>query len=145
MKTYHYTISILLLFLLTPSECFDDNITPIPIDLDQKSARLVESYNQFGFNFFETVLISKNSKKNLMASPLSVSQALSMALYGAMGSTYTKMQNSLGFVAQVKSNNVLFFINAINFKAKRKTEIKNRCLFCFLQEKYFTLHFLNNY
>ncbi|MBN1926161.1 MAG: serpin family protein [Prolixibacteraceae bacterium] len=94
----HQSILIIFLFLLPSCEWFDNNVTPTPIDLDQKSALLVESNNQFGFSFFEVVLTAENSEKNIMVSPLSVSQALSMALNGAAGNTYAEMQNALGFV-----------------------------------------------
>lgn len=97
MNRLHRILLLLLPFLLLSCEWFENNNPPTPIDLDQKSARLVESNNQFGFDFFETVLKTEDSEKNIMVSPLSVSQALSMALNGATGNTYTEMQNVLGF------------------------------------------------
>ncbi|MCF8359544.1 MAG: serpin family protein [Prolixibacteraceae bacterium] len=97
MKHLHRILLLLLPFVLLSCEWFENNNPPTPIDLDQKSARLVESNNQFGFGFFETVLTNEDSEKNIMVSPLSVSQALSMALNGATDNTYTEMQNVLGF------------------------------------------------
>ncbi|MFT3739878.1 MAG: serpin family protein [Breznakibacter sp.] len=65
-----------------------------PIELDTKTAQMVVSNNQFGFNSFKELA---NTKENLFISPLSISQALGMVYNGATGKTAIEISNVLGY------------------------------------------------
>lgn len=64
------------------------------IELDEKSAQLVEADNAFGLEIFQQIR-EKSDEENLMISPLSISLALAMAYNGADGSTKTEMEETL--------------------------------------------------
>ncbi|HPF52700.1 MAG TPA: serpin family protein [Draconibacterium sp.] len=64
------------------------------IELDSKSAQLVEANNEFGLELFRKITES-STQENLMISPLSVSLALGMAYNGANGDTKTEMEELL--------------------------------------------------
>lgn len=64
------------------------------IELDDKSALLVEANNEFGLELFRKIT-DASTKENLMISPLSVSLALGMAYNGASGDTKTEMEEVL--------------------------------------------------
>lgn len=70
---------------------------PTNIQLSLKSAEIIKSNNEFGFKLFSEVVNSGETNENMMISPLSVSQALSMALNGAKNQTFMEMQSVLGF------------------------------------------------
>lgn len=94
MKIQNPTIIVLTLFILLWS-CSNDE--PTLIELDLKSSELVEASNDFGFTLFESVLSNVKVDKNVMIAPLSVSQALSMALNGAAENTLVEMKSVLDF------------------------------------------------
>jgi serine protease inhibitor len=96
MKSEIFPLIILFSIMLTSCDLFQSN-KPTEITLNLKSATLVESNNSFGFGFFGKVIESEDANKNIMVSPLSVSQALSIAINGAGGTTFTQMQQVLGF------------------------------------------------
>ncbi len=76
------------------------------IVLNEKSGKLVQAGNNFGF-----ALLSKSldgTIQNRMISPLSVSTALSMTLNGAKGTTLTDIQKTLGYDGLTKEE-----VNAI--------------------------------
>ena len=87
-------ISILLIIGLCPS-CTNDEPTNVTLSL--KSAEIVESNNEFGYGIFNQILSEEADDLNIMISPLSISQALSMALNGAKDQTFAEMQSLLGF------------------------------------------------
>lgn len=92
------TYLFILLALLTRCVPIGSEKTPTDIQLSEKSAKIIESNNLFGYQFFETILaLEETPNKNIMVSPLSVSQALSMTLNGAKDNTLEQMQNVLGF------------------------------------------------
>lgn len=97
MKSPIIVLSFLLATVLPACDLLDQEKKATEITLDEKSATLVEENNLFGFSFFEKVLSSEDPNINIMVSPLSVSQALSMALNGANGNTLTQMKEVLGF------------------------------------------------
>jgi serpin B len=73
-----------------------DNDSPgTNIRLDEKSAEIVHSDNQFGFSLFDSLIENSDAGSNLMISPLSISSALSMVLNGANGDTRTEMEQVL--------------------------------------------------
>jgi len=97
MKQTAIITTAALLLSLTSCDWFKAEKKATDIVLNEKSAMLVENNNLFGYNLFEKVLSAEDANKNLMISPLSVSQALSMALNGANESTYEQMKSMLGY------------------------------------------------
>ncbi|MFW5773723.1 MAG: serpin family protein, partial [Tangfeifania sp.] len=95
MKTI---ILLLLAFVLTSiSSCQKNEVQPPEnkiIDLDEKSARLIEADNEFGLEMFQKVR-EESDGENLMISPLSISVALAMAYNGADGDTKTEMEETM--------------------------------------------------
>jgi serpin B len=121
---------VLVLLLLTFSSCnWFSADEPKEIELSPKSATLVESNNSFGYNFFEEVLKTESAEKNIMVSPLSVSQALSMAINGAAGNTFTQMQNVMGFgdltLSELNECNQTIVSSLVDHDPKVKMEIAN--------------------
>ncbi|MBK6281542.1 MAG: hypothetical protein IPF54_01690 [Draconibacterium sp.] len=95
MKTTFTFIALLILISVVScqQENSDDN-EPKIINLDEKSAQLIEADNAFGLEIFQK--IRKNStKENIMISPLSISVALAMAYNGADNDTKTEMEKTL--------------------------------------------------
>jgi serine protease inhibitor len=95
MKTI---LLLLLAFIVTSiSSCQKNDLEPDEnriINLDEKSAQLVEADNAFGLELFQTIR-EESDEENLMISPLSVSVALAMAYNGADGDTKTEMEKVL--------------------------------------------------
>lgn len=95
MKTL---IALILLFTLTVNPSCQKNDTGPEgfkeIDLDEKSASLLEADNSFGLKIFRKVR-EKSDKENIMISPLSISVALTMAYNGSDGNTKKEMQETL--------------------------------------------------
>ncbi len=95
MKTS--VLLILIFFFLVPG-C---NLPEDPADefqaveVTEKTARLIEAENRFGFELFQNVFSSENKYENIMISPLSVSIALAMTYNGADGETKTAMEKTL--------------------------------------------------
>ncbi len=95
MKNYLFLLIVVLLG--TQISCRQETIKPAEkkiINLDEKSAQLVESDNTFGLNLFKEVREMSN-KENIMISPLSVSIALAMTYNGAAGDTKTEIEKVL--------------------------------------------------
>jgi serpin B len=65
------------------------------IQLTEKTARLLEAENEFGFELFRHVYGIETEHENVMLSPLSVSLALAMTYNGANGDTKTAMEKTL--------------------------------------------------
>lgn len=100
MKTYSFIT--LFVFLFTFTACDKESSTPennpyTPITLDLKSMSLVESSNTFGADIFKQVLQDEKENANVLLSPLSIFQALSMTRNGANGSTKDQMTGVLAF------------------------------------------------
>ncbi|MBN1650839.1 MAG: serpin family protein [Bacteroidales bacterium] len=74
---------------------------PIPIEISLKAQEILRANNQFGFDVLKKVFESDGSQ-NLMISPLSISQALSMTYNGAAGDTKTAFENVLHFDGQTR-------------------------------------------
>ena len=88
---------ISLFTFIAISSCQQDNINQDEnklIQLDEKSAQLVEADNAFGLEIFQEIR-EESEKENIMISPLSISVALAMAYNGADGDTKTEMENTL--------------------------------------------------
>ncbi len=89
-------ILIIMLFLLSCSKKEDDPVTdPVPIDLTEAQAIIIESGNEFAFDIFGNVIENATPVQNVMISPLSISYALSMTINGATGETRDAMQEAL--------------------------------------------------
>jgi serine protease inhibitor len=91
MKTNLLSILFLVVTLFACNkESHDPDIKDI--DIDAKSAKLIEADNEFGFDLFKGVFADNNTPENFMISPLSVSLALSMAYNGAETETKAQME-----------------------------------------------------
>ncbi len=89
----------LVFILFSIISCREDS-TNVPgkykeIQLDEKSAQIVEADNEFGFELFQNIYASEKDRENIMVSPLSVSLALAMTYNGANGETKTAMEKTL--------------------------------------------------
>jgi serine protease inhibitor len=129
MKITQIIPSTFLLISLFACNWFQNDKQPQEIELDLKSAQLVESNNTFGFNFFETIVANEDSDKNIMVSPLSVSQALSMAINGATGNTFSQMQQMMGLdgflLPEINESNNKVVNSLLDHDSKVKIEIAN--------------------
>ncbi|MBN2773668.1 MAG: serpin family protein [Prolixibacteraceae bacterium] len=111
-------ISILILSLILFVSCNLDGDSPKEIkkiELDEKSAQLIEADNEFGLELFQLINAAKE-EKNLMISPLSVSVALAMAYNGAEGDTKTEMEQALkvlGLTTDEINASYEYLINAL--------------------------------
>ncbi|MDD4108800.1 MAG: serpin family protein [Prolixibacteraceae bacterium] len=95
MKTI--ILLIMAFFLTTANSCQKNDLTPDGdkfIDLDEKSAQLVEADNTFGLKIFQKIR-EESDKENIMISPLSISVALAMAYNGADGDTKNEMRETM--------------------------------------------------
>ncbi|WP_423129160.1 serpin family protein [Gaoshiqia sp. Z1-71] len=92
-KIFGSLLSFLMLF--SAISCHDDEPSdqpPTNIQLDLKSAQIIDADNQFGLELFQQLLDEESGNSNLMISPLSVSLALAMAYNGADGDTKSQME-----------------------------------------------------
>ncbi|MBN2806872.1 MAG: serpin family protein [Prolixibacteraceae bacterium] len=121
----------MILVLIIASLCWSgcNKVEPTNIALNLKSKALVEANNTFGFQFFEQLLANEADDKNLMVSPLSVSQALSMALNGAKDNTFMEMNSVLGYeglpLSDVNENNLELYNALIKHDPKVEMNISN--------------------
>ena len=95
MKTI-LTIMVFLTFC-TLSSCQQENLTNDEnkiIDLDEKSAQLIEADNAFGLEIFQKIREASDDE-NIMISPLSISVAFAMAYNGADSDTKTEMEKAM--------------------------------------------------
>ncbi len=92
------TFFVLITFF-TIISCNKKNILPDPkpINLTQKAKKLVTADNRFGLELFKQLADTGFAEHNLMLSPLSVSQALSMTYNGAAGDTKAAFDNTMHF------------------------------------------------
>ena len=89
---------LVLIICFAGTSCNKDNIKPISdIELSDKSTSIIQSNNDFGIASFKKVLSAEEENQNILISPLSISQALSMTLNGARENTAEEMKNVLGF------------------------------------------------
>jgi serpin B len=66
-----------------------------PIDLPENTKSVIAADNSFGFDLYLKLSAEAQKGTNLMISPLSVSQALTMTLNGANGETKAAMEEAL--------------------------------------------------
>ncbi|MFW6259740.1 MAG: serpin family protein, partial [Tangfeifania sp.] len=98
MKTMKILTALLITFIIgAVGSCQKNDVQPPEnniIDLDEKSARLIEADNAFGLEMFQKVR-QDTDKENIMISPLSISVALAMAYNGADGDTQKEMEEAM--------------------------------------------------
>ena len=92
---YHRFILTAAAMLAFLTSCSQDVITP-EFDYNLKSARVIETNNEFGLELLKTVFDTEE-KANVMISPASVSIALGMAYNGAEGSTMDAFEEVLNY------------------------------------------------
>jgi len=91
------SIVLIIVGMVLNSSCQQSDVIPEEnktIDLDEKSAQLIDADNAFGLEIFQFIR-EESDKENLMVSPLSISLALAMAYNGADGDTKTEMENAM--------------------------------------------------
>ena len=88
-------VLILLTVLLFAGCNLPGNTPDEELDVTEKTARLIDAENQFGFELYRHVFASETEYENIMVSPLSVSLALAMTYNGANGETKTAMKKTL--------------------------------------------------
>lgn len=91
----------------------DNDISNNPykkIELTRTEQEMVGANNDFAFNFFNQ-LSSLEGEKNMMVSPLSLAQALSMLANGADGNTKIELMNVLGFGAYSVEEMNAYYMN----------------------------------
>ena len=118
MKTLFTFISLFTFIAI--SSCQQDNINQDEnkiIQLDEKSAQLVEADNAFGLEIFQKIR-QESEEENIMISPLSISVALAMAYNGADGDTKTEMEKTLklnGLTTEEINASYQMLISALQF------------------------------
>jgi serpin B len=93
--------TILLIIGLFLLSCSKEAIKtkPVQIEISEKSQEILRASNQFGFEMLQKTF-EKDGDNNLMISPLSISQALSMTYNGAAGETKKAFEDMLHFTGQ---------------------------------------------
>ncbi len=94
MKATFTFLGVFLFFLLGSCQQEETKNENMLINIDEKSAQLIESDNAFGLDIFREVR-SESNKENIMMSPLSISVAMAMAYNGADGETKKEMEETL--------------------------------------------------
>ncbi len=116
MKTI-FTIFIIL-FFGTMCSCQQDDMNKNEnktIDLDGKSAELIDADNEFGLEVFQKIR-EASSEENIMISPLSISVAFAMAYNGADNDTKTEMEKAMklnGLTTEQINNSYKMLISAL--------------------------------
>jgi serine protease inhibitor len=93
MKTK--SVLILLTVFLFAGCNLPGNTSDEELNVTEKTVRLIEAENIFGFELYQNVFTSETEYENIMVSPLSVSLALAMTYNGANGETKTAMEKTL--------------------------------------------------
>jgi len=107
-KNITIILSALAILLLAVSCSKENNgetdLTPKSITLTAAAPIAIQSSNEFGIELFTKVTESEN--KNLMLSPLSASTALTMLLNGCGGDTYSQLQGTLKYPAEMSISEI---------------------------------------
>ena len=86
----------LAIVAIVPSCSKDKDYEPKALNLPLKTAAIISADNTFGLDLYSKLAAEAKPGTNLMISPLSVSQALSMTYNGAGGETKAAMEKALG-------------------------------------------------
>jgi len=93
MKLIAYSLIVLMI-----SSCEKNNVElptePVALSLPEKTARIIESDNTFGFNIFRQT-IENDDAANIFVSPTSIAMALAMTYNGAEGETKQAFETAL--------------------------------------------------
>lgn len=95
MKTIERFLVVMAMVVLIASCAKDKDYEPKPLNLPLKAAGVITADNTFGLDLYTKLAAAAVPGTNLMISPLSVSQALSMTYNGANGDTKTAMEEAL--------------------------------------------------
>ena len=95
MKTSTYPTLFALMFTLLVEGCSQQIEDPV-FDYNLKSAKVIETNNNFGLDLLKTV-VSNEDAPNIMISPASVSIALGMAYNGAETTTRDAFEEVLNY------------------------------------------------
>jgi len=108
-KNITIILSALAILLLAVSCSKENNgeadLTPKSITLTAAAPIAIQSSNEFGIELFTKVTESEKNK-NLMLSPLSASTALTMLLNGCGGDTYSQLQGTLKYPAEMSISEI---------------------------------------
>lgn len=95
MKNNRYILVFMLALILFASGCSQDIVSP-EFDYNLKSAKVIETNNEFGLELLKKVFESEE-EANVMISPASVSIALGMAYNGAESTTRDAFEEVLNY------------------------------------------------
>jgi serine protease inhibitor len=116
MKTLFTIIAVLALCAFCSCQTEDSNTDENKtINLDEKSAQLIEADNTFGLELFQKIR-EESEKENIMISPLSISVAFAMAYNGADKDTKTEMEKAMklnGLTTEQINNSYKMLIKAL--------------------------------
>jgi len=116
MKTLFTIFTVLALCAFCSCQTDDSNTDENKtINLDEKSAQLIEADNTFGLELFQKIRKESN-KENIMISPLSISVAFAMAYNGADKDTKTEMEKAMklnGLTTEQINNSYKMLIKAL--------------------------------
>ena len=119
MKTMKPIFAIItVLALCAFCSCQNENLKDDEkktIQVDEKSALLIESDNEFGLEIFQKIR-SNSDKENIMISPLSISVAFAMAYNGADKDSKAEMEKAMkinGLTTEQINNSYKMLINAL--------------------------------
>jgi serpin B len=116
MKTLFTIFTVLALCAFCSCQSDDSNTDENKtINLDEKSAQLIEADNTFGLELFQKIR-EESEKENIMISPLSISVAFAMAYNGADKDTKTEMEKAMklnGLTTEQINNSYKMLIKAL--------------------------------
>jgi serpin B len=116
MKTLFTIFTVLALCAFCSCQTDDSNTDENKtINLDEKSAQLIEADNTFGLELFQKIR-EESEKENIMISPLSISVAFAMAYNGADKDTKTEMEKAMklnGLTTEQINNSYRMLIKAL--------------------------------
>lgn len=96
MKTFRIVFTLLILFtVLSCEKSKKEGDEFKPVNLSEKQRMLINSSNEFGFEFYKRVVSLADNNSNFMVSPLSISMALGMTRNGAANATLDSMNKTL--------------------------------------------------
>lgn len=95
-KSAKFILILTALLTVTIPGCnLSDPADTPDFEVSEKSARLIDANNQFGFELFQQVYAWEEEAENIMVSPLSLALALAMTYNGAEGTTKVAMEKTL--------------------------------------------------
>lgn len=90
-----FLVLVVLVALIGACAKEKEEYEPKPLNLPLKTAGVIAADNTFGLDLFAKLTAAAVPGTNLMISPLSISQALSMTYNGANGATKAAMEDAL--------------------------------------------------